>query len=202
MEKQYLLSVDQSTQGTKALLFDQEGNLICRGDRPHRQIINDAGWVSHDLNEIYSNTLKVVRDVIEKAGIRREQVAGLGISNQRETSAVWDRTDAVSYTHLDVYKRQQYSTLEARGFGVAIIYQELSLMSEMNVMENVYVSHEPRKVGNLIDFRKMYADTKEQLAKLNAGHIDPRGRVGDLSLPEKQMVEIAKACLLYTSRCV
>ena len=50
MEKQYLLSVDQSTQGTKALLFDQEGNLICRGDRPPRQIINDAGWVSHDLN--------------------------------------------------------------------------------------------------------------------------------------------------------
>ena len=93
MEKQYLLSVDQSTQGTKALLFDQGGNLICRGGRPHRQIINDAGWVSHDLNEIYSNTLKVVRDVIEKAGIRREQVAGLGISNQRETSAVWDRTD-------------------------------------------------------------------------------------------------------------
>ena len=87
---------------------------------------------------------------------------------------------------------KQYSTLEARGFGVAIIYQELSLMSEMNVMENVYVSHEPRKVGNLIDFRKMYADTKEQLAKLNAGHIDPRGRVGDLSLPEKQMVEIAR----------
>ena len=89
----YILGIDQSTQGTKALLFDQEGNLICRGDRPHRQIINDAGWVSHDLNEIYSNTLKVVRDVIEKAGIRREQVAGLGISNQRETSAVWDRTD-------------------------------------------------------------------------------------------------------------
>ena len=49
---------------------------------------------------------------------------------------------------------KQYSTLEARGFGVAIIYQELSLMSEMNVMENVYVSHEPRKVGNLIDFQE------------------------------------------------
>ena len=59
MEKQYLLSVDQSTQGTKALLFDREANLICGGDLPHRQIINDAGWVSHDLNEIYANTLKV-----------------------------------------------------------------------------------------------------------------------------------------------
>ena len=92
MDKQYLLSVDQSTQGTKALLFDRGGNLICRGDLPHRQIINEAGWVSHDLNEIYANTLKVVRDVIEKAGIHKSQVAGLGISNQRETSAVWDRT--------------------------------------------------------------------------------------------------------------
>lgn len=88
---------------------------------------------------------------------------------------------------------KQYSTLEARAFGVAIIYQELSLMSEMNVMENVYVSHEPKKMGGLIDFKKMYEDTRSQLKKLKADHIDPKGRVGDLSLPEKQMVEIAKA---------
>lgn len=88
---------------------------------------------------------------------------------------------------------KQYSTLEARGFGVAIIYQELSLMGEMNVMENVYVSHEPKKIGNVIDFKKMYEDTKIQLQKLNADTIDPKDRVGDLSLPQKQMVEIAKA---------
>lgn len=88
---------------------------------------------------------------------------------------------------------KQYSTLEARSFGVAIIYQELSLLPEMNVMENVYVSHEPKKFGNVIDFKKMYEGTKEQLHRLNAGQIDPKGRVGNLSLPEKQMVEIAKA---------
>lgn len=88
---------------------------------------------------------------------------------------------------------KQYSTLEARSFGVAIIYQELSLLSEMNVMENVYVTHEPRTFGNMINFKKMYEDTKEQLKKLNAEHISPKERVGSLSLPEKQMVEIAKA---------
>lgn len=88
---------------------------------------------------------------------------------------------------------QSYTTLEARHFGVAIIYQELSLMGEMTVMENVYISHEPRKMGNVIDFRKMYEDTKSQLKKLNAGHIDPKEKVNNLSLPEKQMVEIAKA---------
>lgn len=88
---------------------------------------------------------------------------------------------------------KHYSTLEARHFGVAIIYQELSLLSEMSVMENVYVSHEPKKLGNIIDFGKMYEDTKKQLARLNASHIDPKEKVKNLSLPEKQMVEIAKA---------
>lgn len=88
---------------------------------------------------------------------------------------------------------KQFSPLEARNFGVAIIYQELSSLTEMSVMENVYMSHEPKRFGNFIDFKKMYSDTKEELAKLNADYIDPRGRLGDLSLSERQMVEIAKA---------
>lgn len=89
----------------------------------------------------------------------------------------------------------QYSTLEARGFGVAIIYQELSLMSEMSVMENVYITHEPikLKIGHIIDYKKMKEDTIAQLKKLNAEHIDPLKKVNQLALPEKQMVEIAKA---------
>ena len=88
---------------------------------------------------------------------------------------------------------KSYTTLEARNFGIAIIYQELSLLSEMSVMENVFVSHEPKKVGNIIDFNKMYEDTKKQLGRLKASHINPNEKVKNLSLPEKQMVEIAKA---------
>lgn len=90
---------------------------------------------------------------------------------------------------------KQYTTLEARHFGVAIIYQELSLMMEMSVMENVYISHEPIKFApaKLIDYKKMKEDTLVQLAKLNAQHIDPCKKVKELTLPEKQMVEIAKA---------
>lgn len=91
MNRDYILSIDQSTQGTKALLFDSQGSLVCRTDIPHRQIVNDEGWVSHDLNEIYANTIQVVKDVVRAAGIHKGQIAGLGISNQRETSAVWDR---------------------------------------------------------------------------------------------------------------
>lgn len=91
MDSRYIISIDQSTQGTKALLFDKGGTLICREDLPHAQIVNDLGWVSHDPEEIYANVLAVIRAVLTKANVSPEQVAGLGISNQRETSLIWDK---------------------------------------------------------------------------------------------------------------
>lgn len=88
----YVLGIDQSTQGTKALLFDEEGTLICRTDLPHKQYINEKGWVEHNPEEIYANTLAVVKNLVEKAGIDKNDLAVLGISNQRETAMVWNRT--------------------------------------------------------------------------------------------------------------
>lgn len=87
----YVLGIDQSTQGTKALILDEKGQLICRSDLLHRQYINEKGWVEHDPNEIYQNVLKVIRDVVQKAGIDQNDLSVLGISNQRETAVAWDR---------------------------------------------------------------------------------------------------------------
>ena len=87
----FVLSVDQSTQGTKALIFDEAGKILSRADLPHRQIVSDAGWVSHDPEEIFRNTLKVARLAAEKAGVAPEEIVCLGISNQRETTVAWDR---------------------------------------------------------------------------------------------------------------
>lgn len=95
MDEKYLIGIDQSTQGTKALLFNQNGRLIKRTDKAHRQIINEKGWVSHNPDEIYHNTLEVVKDLLESAGVDREKIAGVGISNQRETSLAWDRITGV-----------------------------------------------------------------------------------------------------------
>lgn len=86
-----VLAVDQSTQGTKSLLFDENGILIARADRAHRQIVNQMGWVEHDPIEIIENTIAVCGDVLAKAGIDAGRVAAIGISNQRETSLMWDR---------------------------------------------------------------------------------------------------------------
>lgn len=87
----YILGIDQSTQGTKALVFSDTGRLLARADLPHRQIIDEKGWVEHDPEEIRKNTLQVVRMVVEKAGIEAGQLRAVGISNQRETAMVWDR---------------------------------------------------------------------------------------------------------------
>ena len=94
----YLLAIDQSTSGTKALLFDEAAQLIARSDLPHQQKISENGWVAHDPMEIWENTKSVVRMVVEKAGINKGDIVGLGISNQRETALVWDRE-----TGLPVY---------------------------------------------------------------------------------------------------
>jgi len=83
--------------------------------------------------------------------------------------------------------------LTARGYGVAIIYQELSLLSQLSVAENIYLTQEPTVAGKFIDYKKLHAQAKGQLAKLEASHIDTHLKVEELALPEQQMVEIAKA---------
>lgn len=91
MEKKYIVSIDQSTQGTKALLFDEDGGLCARADLPHRQIVSERGWISHDGEEIYQNTIQVIKNVLHIAKVSPDSVAGIGISNQRETAILWDR---------------------------------------------------------------------------------------------------------------
>jgi len=104
MRKKYILSIDQSTQGTKALLFDKEGNMLARADLAHQQMVNEVGWVSHDLQEIYDNTLRAISEAVEKAGIDKEEIAGMGISNQRETSAIWDKQTGEPIEHAIVWQ--------------------------------------------------------------------------------------------------
>lgn len=102
MAEKYIISIDQSTQGTKALLFDESGSLIKRTDKSHRQIINEKGWVSHNPSEIYENVIEVVRKLTED--IDRSKVVGAGISNQRETSLAWDKVTGEPFGNAIVWQ--------------------------------------------------------------------------------------------------
>ena len=91
MKQSYIVSIDQSTQGTKTVLLDREGQFVLRRDLPHRQLINEQGWVGHDALEIAGNIFKVLRQLITDSGIDAAQVAAVAVTNQRESVAVWDR---------------------------------------------------------------------------------------------------------------
>lgn len=102
-EKRYVLSIDQSTQGTKALLFDGAGRLLSRRDKPHRQMVDKNGWVEHDLEEIWENTKAAAREVLDQAGAAGK-IGAVGISNQRETAAAWDRRTGKPAFHAIVWQ--------------------------------------------------------------------------------------------------
>ncbi|NMN71517.1 MULTISPECIES: glycerol kinase GlpK [unclassified Rhizobium] len=89
--ERYIMSLDEGTSSARAILFDRAGNVVSLAQREFRQIYPRAGWVEHDANEIWSTQLSVAREVIHNAGIGADQIAAIGITNQRETCLIWDR---------------------------------------------------------------------------------------------------------------
>ena len=88
----HILSIDQSTSATKAILFDGEGHVHDRASREHRQIYPRLGWVEHDAEEIWQNTIAVVREVAERSPSFTSNLSCVSLTNQRETFVVFDRT--------------------------------------------------------------------------------------------------------------
>lgn len=88
---EYIIGIDQSTQGTKVMLFDQAGRMALRVDKPHAQLIDDRGYVEHNPEEIYDNLIALVQEALTKSGVKPEALRAVGISNQRETALAWDR---------------------------------------------------------------------------------------------------------------
>ncbi|NDL67017.1 glycerol kinase GlpK [Anaerotalea alkaliphila] len=89
--KRYILAFDQGTTSSRAILFDREGRQVASAQIGFPQYYPKPGWVEHDPMEIWGTQSGVARQVLEKAGIRPEEVAAIGITNQRETTVVWDR---------------------------------------------------------------------------------------------------------------
>lgn len=90
--KQYILAFDQGTTSSRAILFDHQGSIISLAQKEFEQIFPKPGWVEHDPNEIWSSQTGVAAEVVTKAGIKPDEIAAIGITNQRETTIIWDKT--------------------------------------------------------------------------------------------------------------
>src|SRR5688500_16650938 len=87
----YILSLDQGTTSSRAIVFDHGGNIVSVAQKEFTQIYPQPGWVEHDPGEIWSTQLSVATEAVAKANLKAEDIAAIGITNQRETTIVWDR---------------------------------------------------------------------------------------------------------------
>ena len=89
---QYVAAIDQGTTSTRCMIFSHEGEVVAIDQKEHEQIFPKAGWVEHDAEEIWRNTREVTAGALAKADLHAGDIAAVGITNQRETALVWDRT--------------------------------------------------------------------------------------------------------------
>lgn len=91
MKDKLILALDQGTTSSRAIVFNHKGEIVKISQKPFEQIFPKPGWVEHDPNEIWSSQISVAAEVIAKTGINGKEIAAIGITNQRETTIVWDR---------------------------------------------------------------------------------------------------------------
>ena len=104
MSSHYILALDQGTTSSRSMLFDKQGNIISVAQKEFKQIFPQPGWVEHDADEIWSTQFGTMAEAVAKAHINMKQVAGIGITNQRETTVVWDRKTSQPIYHAIVWQ--------------------------------------------------------------------------------------------------
>ena len=106
MEK-YILSLDQGTTSTRAIIFNKKGQIVHIAQKEFKQYFPHAGWVEHDPNEIWSSVLSVIASALSEKQIQPEQIAAIGITNQRETTVVWDKNSGKPVYNAIVWQSRQ-----------------------------------------------------------------------------------------------
>ncbi len=100
----YILALDQGTTSSRSIVFDKHGNIISTAQKEFRQIFPQPGWVEHDAEEIWSTQFGTMAEAVAKANITMRQIAGIGITNQRETTVVWDRKSGLPVYNAIVWQ--------------------------------------------------------------------------------------------------
>ncbi|CAJ1181224.1 glycerol kinase [Companilactobacillus paralimentarius DSM 13238 = JCM 10415] len=131
MSNEYIMAIDEGTTSTRAIIFDQKGNKIADAQREFTQYFPEPGWVEHDANEIWNAVQSTIANVFIESGIKPDQIKGIGITNQRETTVVWDKTTGLPIYNAIVWQSRQTTDiaekLAGRGYG-EMIHEKTGLL--------------------------------------------------------------------------
>jgi len=122
----FILALDQGTTSSRSLVFDKKGSIISQAQKEFKQIYPQPGWVEHDANEIWSTQFGTMAEAVAKAGINMKQIAGIGITNQRETTLVWDKKTGQPVYNAIVWQDRRTSAYcdELKSAGLAATIQQ------------------------------------------------------------------------------
>ncbi|TCP26606.1 glycerol kinase [Scopulibacillus darangshiensis] len=160
MEKKYILAIDQGTTSSRAILFNQKAEIVKIAQKEFTQHFPKPGWVEHDGNEIWASVLAVIAQVLSTAEVSPKEIAGIGITNQRETTLLWDKNTGKPVYHALVWQSRQ----------TADICEELKNNGYNNLFKN--------KTGLLID--AYFSGTKVKWILENVEGARERAEKGDL----------------------
>ncbi|MFA6456320.1 MAG: glycerol kinase GlpK [Bacteroidota bacterium] len=123
---QYILALDQGTTSSRSIIFDHHGSIISTAQKEFRQIFPQPGWVEHDAEEIWNTQFETMKHSLASSNISMQQIAGIGITNQRETTVVWDRKTGKPIYHAIVWQDRRTASLcdELRARGRAAMIQQ------------------------------------------------------------------------------
>ncbi|MBM3416197.1 MAG: glycerol kinase GlpK [Bacteroidetes bacterium] len=160
MSAHYILALDQGTTSSRSLIFDKKGNIIGSAQKEFKQLYPQPGWVEHDANEIWSTQFGTMAEAVAKAHINMKQIAGIGITNQRETTVVWDRKSSQPVYHAIVWQDRRTAAycdqLQAEG-QASFIQQKTGLIIDAYfsvtklkwILDNVAGAREKAERGEL-----------------------------------------------------
>ncbi len=161
MDKQYVLSIDQGTTSSRAILFNKKGEIVNVTQKEFTQHFPEPGWVEHDAMEIWTSVQSVVAEALAHQDVRSSDVAAIGITNQRETTVVWDKNTGVPVYNAIVWQSRQTSEiceqLKAKGLD-SMVREKTGLLIDAYfsgtkvkwILDNVEGAREKAEKGDLI----------------------------------------------------
>jgi len=161
MKKKFILALDQGTTSSRAILFDHAGKIVSSAQKEFTQIFPKAGWVEHDAMEIWGTQIGVAREAMETASISAEEIAAIGITNQRETTVVWDKNTGKPIYNAIVWQCRRTASicddLKARGLeeyvrdNTGLVVDAYFSGTKVNwILDNVEGSREKAEKGELL----------------------------------------------------
>lgn len=107
MTEKYILAIDEGTTSTRSIIFNHDGQKVADAQREFPQYFPEPGWVEHNANEIWNAVLSTIANAFIKSGIQPNQIAGIGITNQRETTVIWDKATGLPIYNAVVWQSRQ-----------------------------------------------------------------------------------------------